>query len=255
MDELFPVAEAMQLLRLADVEGGDIKLTHMGKRFADAELNERKEIFSRALMSQVPLAAHIRKVLDERASHSRAQDPLPGRAGRPYGRGCGGRNAEDDCVAGPAFGELFSYDDDGCDVQPGKPDLINGLRMKDWRFAARGLRPITPYGVSRRVTAARSAATMVPLLQRAFDLQLARHGISISDLTRARPSPVPSALRAKGEAIWRNGSSARGICSGDMPMPVSRTVSSKAVRRRSDARRQCDRAAGRGELDGVGTED
>ena len=70
VDELFPVAEAMQLLRLADVEGGDIKLTHMGKRFADAELNERKEIFSRALMSHVPLAAHIRKVLDERASHS-----------------------------------------------------------------------------------------------------------------------------------------------------------------------------------------
>src|SRR5215470_6390675 len=70
VDELFPVAEAMQLLRLADVEGGDIKLTHMGKRFADGELNERKEIFSRAIMSNVPLAAHIRKVLDERASHS-----------------------------------------------------------------------------------------------------------------------------------------------------------------------------------------
>ena len=70
VDELFPVAEAMQLLRLADVEGGDIKLTHMGKRFADGEMNERKEIFSRSLMSNVPLAAHIRKVLDERASHS-----------------------------------------------------------------------------------------------------------------------------------------------------------------------------------------
>jgi NitT/TauT family transport system ATP-binding protein len=70
VDELFPVAEAMQLLRLADVEGGDIKLTHMGKRFADSEMNDRKEIFSRALMSYVPLAAHIRKVLDERTSHS-----------------------------------------------------------------------------------------------------------------------------------------------------------------------------------------
>ncbi len=55
VDELFPVAEAMQLLRLAEVEGGDIKHTHMGKRFSDAELNERKEIFSRALMS--PCAA------------------------------------------------------------------------------------------------------------------------------------------------------------------------------------------------------
>src|SRR5258708_37336613 len=51
VDELFPVAEAMQLLRLADVEGGDIRLTHMGKRFADGEMNERKESFSRALVS------------------------------------------------------------------------------------------------------------------------------------------------------------------------------------------------------------
>ena len=42
VDELFPVAEAMQLLRLADVEGGDIKLTHMGKRFAEAELNDAR---------------------------------------------------------------------------------------------------------------------------------------------------------------------------------------------------------------------
>ena len=95
VDELFPVAEAMQLLRLADVEGGDIKLTHMGKRFADADLNERKEIFSRALMSQVPLAAHIRRVLDERASHTAPKTPLPRRAGRPHDRGRGGGNAED----------------------------------------------------------------------------------------------------------------------------------------------------------------
>jgi NitT/TauT family transport system ATP-binding protein len=111
VDELFPVAEAMQLLRLADVEGGDIKLTHMGKRFADAELNERKEIFSRALMSQVPLAAHIRKVLDERASHSaprtRFLDELEDHMTE--------ETAEEtlkSVISWARFAELFSYDDD-----------------------------------------------------------------------------------------------------------------------------------------------
>src|SRR5450631_2660023 len=111
VDELFPVAEAMQMLRLAEVEGGDIKLTHMGKRFADAELNERKEIFSRALMSHVPLAAHIRKVLDERASHSaprtRFLDELEDHMAE---------DAADDTiktvVSWARFAELFSYDDD-----------------------------------------------------------------------------------------------------------------------------------------------
>jgi NitT/TauT family transport system ATP-binding protein len=111
VDELFPVAEAMQLLRLADVEGGDIKLTHMGKRFADAELNERKEIFSRSIVSNVPLAAHIRKVLDERASHSapktrfldELEDHMPEDAAEETLK---------TVVSWARFGELFSYDDD-----------------------------------------------------------------------------------------------------------------------------------------------
>jgi NitT/TauT family transport system ATP-binding protein len=112
VDELFPVAEAMQLLRLADVEGGDIKLTHMGKRFADGEMNERKEIFSRALMSNVPLAAHIRKVLDERASHSapktRFLDELEDHMAEDAAE-----ETLKTVVSWARFGELFSYDDDG----------------------------------------------------------------------------------------------------------------------------------------------
>jgi NitT/TauT family transport system ATP-binding protein len=111
VDELFPVAEAMQLLRLAEVEGGDIKLTHMGKRFADGELNERKEIFSRALMANVPLAAHIRKILDERASHSapktRFLDELEDHMAEDAAE-----ETLKTVVSWARFGELFSYDDD-----------------------------------------------------------------------------------------------------------------------------------------------
>jgi NitT/TauT family transport system ATP-binding protein len=111
VDELFPVAEAMQLLRLAEVEGGDIKLTHMGKRFSDADLNERKEIFSRALMGNVPLAAHIRKVLDERTSHSapktRFLDELEDHMAEDAAE-----ETLKTVVSWARFSELFSYDDD-----------------------------------------------------------------------------------------------------------------------------------------------
>ncbi len=111
IDELFPVAEALQLLRLGDLEGGDLKLSHMGKRFADAELNERKEIFSRALVGHVPLAAHIRRVLDERTSHTaprrRFVDELEDHMTE---------DAADETlrtvVSWARFGELFSYDDE-----------------------------------------------------------------------------------------------------------------------------------------------
>ena len=111
IDELFPVAEALQILRLGELEGGDIKLTHMGKRFADAEMNERKEIFARALMSQVPLAAHIRRVLDERTSHTapkrrfidELEDHMTEDAAEETLR---------TVVSWARFGELFSYDDE-----------------------------------------------------------------------------------------------------------------------------------------------
>ncbi len=69
VDELFPAAEALQMLRFAEVEGGDIKLTEAGMQFARSESDERKKLFARHLITYVPLAAHIRRVLDERASH------------------------------------------------------------------------------------------------------------------------------------------------------------------------------------------
>lgn len=79
-DELFPVAETLQMMRFAEVEGGDIKLTEAGIAFANAALDERKRIFARHLLNYVPLAAHVRRVLDERASHkaprSRFSDEL-----------------------------------------------------------------------------------------------------------------------------------------------------------------------------------
>jgi NitT/TauT family transport system ATP-binding protein len=70
IDELFPVAETLQMLRFAELEGGDLKLTEDGLAFAHADIDDRKRIFLRHLLGYVPLAAHIRRVLDERTSHS-----------------------------------------------------------------------------------------------------------------------------------------------------------------------------------------
>jgi NitT/TauT family transport system ATP-binding protein len=111
VDELFPVAETLQMLRLAELEGGDFKLTHMGKRFAEEDTNVRKEIFSRALVSYVPLAAHIRRVLDERASHtapkSRFQDEL-----EDFMTPDAAEATLEAVTAWARFAELFAYDDE-----------------------------------------------------------------------------------------------------------------------------------------------
>ena len=69
VDDLFPIAETLQMLRFAEIEGGDIALTPEGNAFAVGAVDERKHLFSQHLLMHIDLAAHIRRVLDERPSH------------------------------------------------------------------------------------------------------------------------------------------------------------------------------------------
>jgi NitT/TauT family transport system ATP-binding protein len=69
VDDLFPIAETLQLLRFAEVAQGDIQLTPAGRRFAEGGLEERKQLFAEHLVAYVPLAALIKRVLDERPNH------------------------------------------------------------------------------------------------------------------------------------------------------------------------------------------
>lgn len=69
VDELFPIAETLQLLRFAEMAEGDVQLTEFGRRFVDSEVDARKRLFAEHLVAYVPLAALIRRVLDERPTH------------------------------------------------------------------------------------------------------------------------------------------------------------------------------------------
>jgi NitT/TauT family transport system ATP-binding protein len=110
VDELFPAAEALQMLRLAEVEGGDIKLTEAGLMFVRSETDERKKQFARHLITYVPLAAHVRRVLDERASHtapkSRFLDEL-----EDYMAEDAAEQTLRTIISWGRYGEVFAYDD------------------------------------------------------------------------------------------------------------------------------------------------
>lgn len=69
VDDLFPVAETLQLLRFVEISEGDIALAAPGKRFVDADTDTRKSIFRDHFLTYVPIAARIKQVLDERPSH------------------------------------------------------------------------------------------------------------------------------------------------------------------------------------------
>ncbi|HKE42942.1 MAG TPA: nitrate/sulfonate/bicarbonate ABC transporter ATP-binding protein [Steroidobacteraceae bacterium] len=111
IDDLFPVAESLQMMRFAEVAGGDIKLTETGIAFANAPLEQRKKIFARQLLNFVPLAAHIRRVLDERPSHtarkSRFLDEL-----EDYMDEEGAEQTLRAVVSLARYAEAFAYDDE-----------------------------------------------------------------------------------------------------------------------------------------------
>jgi NitT/TauT family transport system ATP-binding protein len=68
-DDLFQLIETLQILGFAHVAGGDIELTPAGQSYAAADAEDKKHILGEHLMSHVGLAAHIRRVLDERPNH------------------------------------------------------------------------------------------------------------------------------------------------------------------------------------------
>ena len=110
VDDLFPAAEALQMLRFAEIEGGDIRLTEAGLQFARSETDERKKLFARHLVTYVPLAAHVRRVLDERASHtapkSRFFDEL-----EDYMAEEAAEQSLRTIISWGRYAELFAYDD------------------------------------------------------------------------------------------------------------------------------------------------
>jgi NitT/TauT family transport system ATP-binding protein len=110
IDDLFPVAEALQLLRFAEVAEGDIRLTDAGRRFVQLDPDDRKRLFAQHVMAFVPLAQHIKRVLDDRDAHaapaSRFRDELEDSMSEDYAE-----RTLRAVTSWGRYGEVFAYDE------------------------------------------------------------------------------------------------------------------------------------------------
>jgi NitT/TauT family transport system ATP-binding protein len=93
------------------LEEGDIYLTEKGRAFVQADVDDRRALFTEALRAYVPLANMIRQVLDERWNHRAAavrfRDELEDHMSPDY--------AEDTLrtvIGWGRYAELFSYDEE-----------------------------------------------------------------------------------------------------------------------------------------------
>ena len=110
VDDLFPVAEVLQLLRFAELAEGDIKLTEAGRRFVGLDPDSRKKLFSQHLLNYVPLAAHIRRVLDERGTHRAPGSRFRGELEDHMSESFAAQSLRTATSWG-RFGEIFAYDE------------------------------------------------------------------------------------------------------------------------------------------------
>ena len=110
-DELLPIAETLQLMRFAEIEGRTIRLTPAARRYDAAAVDERKQIFAQQLLAHVPLAAHIRRILDDRATHqapaTRFRDELEDYMSDTYAE-----ETMDAIVSWGRYAEIFAYHED-----------------------------------------------------------------------------------------------------------------------------------------------
>lgn len=69
VNDLFPLTDILDMLHFAKISDGNIILLEAGKQFAAADILDRKHLFAKHLLEYLPLAHHIREVLDARSNH------------------------------------------------------------------------------------------------------------------------------------------------------------------------------------------
>ncbi len=110
LDELLPVAEALQLLGFAEVAHADVMLAAAGREYALADTQRRKQIFAACALRNVALVAHIRDVLrarpNGRAPRVRFETELEDHLTEQYAR-----ETLDVAIEWGRYAELYEYDD------------------------------------------------------------------------------------------------------------------------------------------------
>jgi len=73
-DDLFPLTEVLEILNFARVSQGVVTMTPEGVAFANADILERKKLFSKHILRYIPLAQHICDLLDQEHKHSLSEE-------------------------------------------------------------------------------------------------------------------------------------------------------------------------------------
>jgi NitT/TauT family transport system ATP-binding protein len=110
-DELLPVVDAANLLDLVQLVQGDVVLTPEGKRFAEANATERRQLFKRQALAHVEILRQIVAQLEAAPGGRLQEDELRDRMEQSFSP-VEARRKLDTAIRWGRYAGLFTYNDD-----------------------------------------------------------------------------------------------------------------------------------------------
>lgn len=111
IDELQPLIESSEILGFLETKYGDIIITERGKKFAEADLLNKKEIFKEAVFEKIPFIKQIVEVLEHKSSKRMQEDFFIDILKQRYSEQSA-REQLDIAIDWGRYSELFAYDED-----------------------------------------------------------------------------------------------------------------------------------------------
>ena len=122
IDDLLPVVDAAQLLKLARPQGTELRITEQGRRYAGADQLRAKEQFATLAMEAAPLVRRIVRDLRHTGTGAIGTDDILAELRTYYGTDDAQRQL-DTAIDWGRYGELFEFDaDSGRLLLPTHPD-------------------------------------------------------------------------------------------------------------------------------------
>jgi NitT/TauT family transport system ATP-binding protein len=111
LDDLLPIVDAAHQLGFLKVEEGDAQITPEGHEFANAEILRQKELFRKAVLSNVTLLRQITRTLEAKRDHSAPEELFHDLLDEHFSEEESKRQLET-AISWGRYAELFEYDAD-----------------------------------------------------------------------------------------------------------------------------------------------
>ncbi|MCL4441216.1 MAG: AAA-associated domain-containing protein, partial [Firmicutes bacterium] len=85
LEDFIPILDAASLLNFVKIQEGDVELTEIGRKFAEATVLERKDLYRQQVLKYVPIITQIMSALNSKANGKMPEEFFLNILGRQFG--------------------------------------------------------------------------------------------------------------------------------------------------------------------------